>query len=414
MSDAKAASIMFRNELWRSAPAGILDTAYTTFGMILAVQVFSASEAAKAVFLSSPRAGMIAALLVVPLLLRSRATVAHTAAVTQLAGAACFALAAAMPQSEAVFISGISLGFILFSLQIPLLTQLYRMNYPRERRGRLFAITSITRSLGAALFSWGGGWLLGWRMDLYPWLLWVFAAMAFMSGWLTYGLPATVWEVPESSDQRLWRSWKWVRLDRDFRTLLISWMMMGIGNLVAVALVVEFLANPKHGIGLGADEVAWLTGVVPLVARLASSYHWGVLFDRAPFFVVRITLNLITAASILVFYLGDNVWWWGAGMALTGLSLAGGNVAWALFVTKLAPEHAVAEYMSLHTFLTGIRGVISPFLAYAMIDWWSFHAMAWICAGLVASASLFIAVRRKGDRIGGRDATPELSDSERL
>lgn len=409
-----AATLMFRNELWRSAPAGILDTAYSTFGMILAVQVFAASEVAKAVFLSSPRAGMIAALFVVPLLLRARSTVAHTAALTQLAGAVCFAISAAMPHSEVAFITGISLGFILFSLQIPLMTQLYRANYPREKRGRLFAITSITRSLGAALFSWAGGWLLGWRLDAYPWLLWAFAAMAFISGWLTYGLPATVWEVPEAEDQRLWRSWRWVRLDRDFRTLLISWMMMGIGNLVSIALVVEYLANPQHGIGLPADQVAWLTGVVPLLARLVSSYHWGILFDRAPFFVVRITLNLITAASILIFYLGDGIWYWGTGMALTGLSLAGGNVAWALFVTKLAPEHAVAEYMSVHTFLTGIRGVLAPFLAYAMVEYGSFQSMAWICAALVAFASLFIAVRRKGDRIGGRDAAPEATDSEAL
>jgi MFS family permease len=101
-------------------------------------------------------------------------------------------------------------------------------------------------------------------------------------------------------------------------------------------------------------------------------------------------------------------------MALTGLSLAGGNVAWALFVTKLAPEHAVAEYMSVHTFLTGIRGVAAPFLAYLMITHWSFATMAWICAALVIVASAFIAVRRKGERIGGATALPELSEEERL
>lgn len=407
-------SLTFRNEMWRSVPAGILDTAYNTFGMIVAVQVFAASESAKAVFLSSPRLGLIAAIFVVPLLLRFRSTVAQTAALTQIAGGVCFGLSAVFPDSEVWFITGISMGFILFSLQIPLLTQIYRSNYPPQTRGRLYAIASITRALGAVVFSYAAGLLLGWRLETYPWLLWSFTLMAVASGLLTYGLPATPWEVPESADRSLWRSWKWVQRDHDFRTLLISWMMMGLGNLIAAALFVEYLANPAHGIGLGADEVAWLTGVVPLVFRLASSYHWGVLFDRAPFFVVRIALNLITAASILAFYLGDNVWWWGVGMALTGLSLAGGNVAWSLFVTKLAPEHAVAEYMSVHTFLTGIRGVAAPFLAYAMIGWWSFTTMAWICAVLVLAASGFIAARRKGERIGGAKVLPELSGEERL
>lgn len=409
-----ASSVMFRNEMLRSVPAGILDTAYTTFGMIVAVKVFAAGDAAKAVFLSSPRAGMMVAIFIVPLLLRFRSTVAQTAALTQMAGGLAFAVSAIFPQSEALFIAGISLGFILFSLQIPLMTQLYRTNYAPHERGRLFAIASITRALGAAIFTYLGGWLLGWRMETYTWLLWSFAVMAVASGLLTYGLPATRWDVPDAGDRALWRSWKWVQRDRDFRTLLISWMMMGLGNLVAAALFVEYLANPAHGIGLGPEEVAWTTGVVPLVFRLASSYHWGLLFDRAPFFAVRIALNLITAASILFFYLGGNAWWWNAGMALTGLSLAGGNVAWALFVTKLAPEHAVAEYMSVHTFLTGIRGVAAPFIAYAMVRWWSFSVMAWACGLLVIAASGFIAARRKGDRIGGANPTQELSEAERL
>lgn len=411
---ATAASLTFRNEMWRSAPAGILDAAYNTFIMIVAVQVFAAGETAKAVLLSSPRLGHMVALFVVPLLLKFRSTVAQTAALTQMAGGLCFALSALLPHSEAAFIIGTSLGFILFSVQIPLLTQIYRTNYPAASRGRLYAITSVMRSLGAVIFSYAGGWLLGWKLETYPWLTWSFALMAFISGLLTYGLPAARWQVPESADQGLWRAWRWVERDHDFRTLLISWMIMGLGNLIAASLFVEYLANPAHGIALGAEEVAWLTGVVPLVFRLLSSYPWGVLFDRAPFFIVRIVLNLITALSILLFFLGGNAWWWGIGMALTGLSLAGGNVAWSLFVTKLAPEHAVAEYMSVHTFLTGIRGVLAPFIAYAMISVWSFPTMAWICAALVLAASGFIAIRKKGDRIGGAEARPELSERERL
>jgi hypothetical protein len=51
-----------------------------------------------------------------------------------------------------------------------------------------------------------------------------------------------------------------VKKDRDFRTLLISWMMMGVGNLIAACLFVEYLANPRHGINLPERDVAWITG----------------------------------------------------------------------------------------------------------------------------------------------------------
>src|SRR5262245_31198573 len=94
------AALTFRNEMWRSVPSGVLDAAYNTFVMILAVKVFDASEAAKSVLLSSPRLGHIAAILVVPLLMRFRSTVAQTAAVTQIIGSVCFGLSAAFPKSE--------------------------------------------------------------------------------------------------------------------------------------------------------------------------------------------------------------------------------------------------------------------------------------------------------------------------
>lgn len=39
---------------------------------------------------------------------------------------------------------------------------------------------------------------------------------------------------------------------------------------------------------------------------------------------------------------------------------------WSLWVTKFAPAESVGEYMSVHTFFTGIRGVISAYLAFVI------------------------------------------------
>ncbi|MEZ5302399.1 MAG: hypothetical protein R3F11_17460 [Verrucomicrobiales bacterium] len=44
--------------------------------------------------------------------------------------------------------------------------------------------------------------------------------------------------------------------------------------------------------------------------------------------------------------------------------MGGGNIAWSLWVTKLAPADRVAEYMSVHTFTTGLRGMAAPFLGF--------------------------------------------------
>lgn len=409
MSDPDPKKRTFRNELWRSLPAGVLDTLTSTFGMIIAVRVFHLDNVAKSIFLSATSSGFMISLFVVPLLLKARSTIARTAAKVQILGGGFMALAAIFPREPWVFIGGLSVGLFCFSMQIPLLTQIYRLNYPAHERGRLFAIAGVTRAAMAVAFGTFGGWLIGLDLANYRWLLWMFAAAGVMSGVWTYGLPAAKWDVEADAPTGLWSALRWVKLDRDFRTLLISWMMMGVGNLTAACLFVEYLANPKHGINLPGRDVAWITGVVPVLFRMLCSYPWGLIYDRMGLFKVRTILNLIFAAGILIFYLGHGVTMWVLGMALWGIANAGGNVTWGLWVTKLAPKNAVAEYMSVHTFLTGLRGLLAPYLAFAAIGVMSFQSLSIWCGIFIVAASAFISVRAKGSddetlrRLGPRE-----------
>jgi len=401
----------FHNELWRSLPAGVLDSMSSTFGMLIAVRVFHLGHVEKSIFLSATSGGLITSLFVVPLLMRARGSIAQTAALVQMLGGACMAVSALFSESPWTFIIGLSLGLFCFSMQIPLMTQLYRLNYPVERRGRLYSITGVTRAASAVGFGFFGGWLVGLDLENYRWLLWCFAASGFISGWWTYSLPATDWQAEGSAHTSFGSALRWVKLDRDFRTLLISWMMMGIGNLVACCLFVEFLANPKHGFDVPERTVAWITGVVPVTLRMLTSYPWGLIYDRVGLFKVRAILNVIFAVSIIIFFMGDNVFMWSLGMALWGLANAGGNVTWGLWVTKLAPKHAVAEYMSVHSFLTGVRGLLAPFLAFAAIEVMSFEMLSWLCAAAILSASAFITVRA---RSSSEESTRRLGPGERL
>jgi hypothetical protein len=186
---------------------------------------------------------------------------------------------------------------------------------------------------------------------------------------------------------------------------------MGIGNLVAACLFVEYLANPRHGINLPGRDVAWITGVVPVAFRMLCSYPWGLIYDRVGLFKVRAILNLVFAAAILTFYLGGNVASWVVGMALWGIANAGGNVTWGLWVTKLAPKHAVAEYMSVHTFLTGLRGLCAPYLAFAAIGVMSFQTLGVVCSIGIIGASAFITVRARGS---DEETVRRLGPRERL
>ncbi|SKA91778.1 hypothetical protein SAMN02745166_01786 [Prosthecobacter debontii] len=396
MSQPDPKTRTFRNELWRSLPAGVLDTLSATFGMLIAVRVFHMGDMAKSIFLSATSSGMMVSLFVVPLLLKARSTISRTAAKVQILGGGFMALSAVFHDNPWMYIGGLSVGLFCFSMQIPLLTQIYRLNYPASERGRLFAIAGVTRAATAVAFGFFGGWLMGLDLAYYRWLLWAFALSGFVSGLWTYGLPVTPWDIDEATPAGLWSALRWVKLDHDFRTLLISWMMMGVGNLVAACLFVEYLANPRHGINLPEQQVAWIAGVIPVLARTLTSYPWGLIYDRVGLFTVRTILNLIFAAGILTFYLGHGVFLWGLGMALWGVANAGGNVTWGLWVTKLAPKNAVAEYMSVHSFLTGLRGLLAPYLAFAALKVMSFQSLSVLCGIAIVAASAFITVRARG------------------
>jgi hypothetical protein len=168
-------------------------------------------------------------------------------------------------------------------------------------------------------------------------------------------------------------------------------MLVGIGNLIAVSLLVEYLANPRHGIDLPEHQITWIIGIVPVICRLIFSYPWGILYDRFNFFALRATLNAVFAAAILTFFLSTTITGWTIGMALFGIANAGGNVTWSLWVTKLAPPHAVAEYMSVHTFLTGLRGIVSPFIAFFLIQHFSFSSIGIGCAIATLAGSAILA-----------------------
>ena len=165
---------------------------------------------------------------------------------------------------------------------------------------------------------------------------------------------------------------------------------MGFANLMMLPLRVEYLANPKYGQLVSVENIALLTGVIPNVARLILSPIWGHVFDRMNFFGLRVTLNVGFAIGILTFFLSGSFTGLVVAAIVYGISNAGGDVAWSLWVTKFAPPGRVADYMSVHTFLTGVRGVLAPMCAFYLVTVLSLTAMAAICSALIVAGTLIL------------------------
>lgn len=399
MTQANRTELTYRYERRRAVTTGILETAGSTFMLLVAVRWFHAGAMPKALLAAGGSLGLLATPLVVKAVEASRIAPALAASRLFLLGALCCAAVAAAPVLP-VFVLGGMLAMATTAATIPLMTQIYQENYPDARRGQLFSRTVMIRIAAAAIFSDLAGRVLSGNLERFRWLLVVFAFGFVLSAWWVSHCPSQ--PLPLSDGSNPFRALRFVREDALFRRTLICWMFMGFANLMMFPMRVEYLANPRYGLALSVTMIALLTGVIPNCARLVLSPIWGWLFDRMNFFILRVILNAGFALGILTFFLSQDTFGLVLGGIVFGVSLAGGDVAWSLWVTKFAPPERVADYMSVHTFFTGVRGVLAPLLAFHLLGHISIGTLGWISTGLIVAASLLLLPEIKFGRTARR------------
>lgn len=386
----------FRRETYRAVTTGVLESASTTFMLLVAVRYFDCGQTVKGLIASGGSVGLILSPLIVTFVENRGLRVNIAASWVFAFGALAFALIGLVPHVGVFLVGGI-LGLSCSTVAIPLVTQIYQRNYPPDRRGRLFSTTALVRILSVSIFSAVAGWALDGNIQWSRALFWIFSGSCVLSALWLRGIPSSPLQ-PSKWSHPL-RSLRFVRSDPVFRRTLTSWMLMGFGNLMMFPLRVEYLSNPVYGIQADESTIALLVGALPAVVRLALSRVWGALFDRLNFFALRIVLNGFFVLGILVFFGSESLVWIAVGAAFYGVAQSGGEVAWNLWVTKLAPPGRVAEYMSVHTFFTGVRGLIAPIIAFHAVSWLGPAPLGIFAAMMVigASAMLIPLARRRGD-----------------
>jgi hypothetical protein len=393
---AERTAITYRFERWRALSSGIIESAGTTFLLTIAVRAYQSGALWKSAVAAGSSVGLLLTPIVVSIVTTRKYEPARFASRLFLAGALAFVIAAVVPWLP-VFALASMLGMAAAASAIPLFTHIYQENYPETQRGRLFSRTVMIRIATAAAFSEAAGWALSREFKYFPALLLSFAAALGFASFCLSRIPS--FEIHDEGGAHPFRAMRFVRDDSIFRRTLICWMLMGFANLMMIPLRVEYLANPKYNLHLTIGMIAFLTGVVPNLARLVLSPVWGHLFDRMNFFALRVTLNCGFAIGILTFFLSDSFAGMVVGAVVFGISNAGGDVAWSLWVTKFAPPQRVADYMSVHTFFTGVRGVLAPVVAFYAAQHFSMGMLAGVSGVLIVAASVLLLPEIK---LGGR------------
>jgi MFS family permease len=387
VSDSSRTRRTFRFESLRAVSAGIIETAGTTFFVLIAIRWFEAGFLAKGLVASGSGLGYLISPFIVSRVEAARIPVARAASRLSLFGSIGLGVSALVP-SQLLFVLTSLTAIAASGATVPLLTQIFQDNYPDDSRGRYFARTVMIRIVSGAAFGAGAGYLLSLDIVYYRFVLGGYAAALAFSSWCLSNVPSEPLHLSESEHPL--RAFRSVREDRVFRITLISWMFMGFANLMMLPLRVEYLANPRYLVAFTPGTIALLTSVVPNLARLVMSPVWGWLFDRMNFFAMRVTLNVGFAVGILAFFASETMPGFIFAAITFGIATAGGDLAWTLWVTKVAPPARVAQYMSVHTFFTGFRGLAAPLVGFALVARYPMTTLGWFAAASIAAGSLLL------------------------
>lgn len=323
----------------------------------------------------------------------------------QFAVIACvlaIALVPYTPAGTALLVCLAVLARICFTGIVNARTDIWRANYPRAVRGLATArltvaatfVIAATALLAAASMDLPASVLRPLRLE---WLsghayrvVYVLAAVAAFAGALTFarvrwrGRAAQIRR--EREHRRVGRAAVSLRdmvgilrRDRDYRKFMWAQFMLGFPNLAAIPI---FILALKDRFTLDYTQSIALTRAIPILVPVLVVPLWGRLLDRMHIVRFRsyhswvfVAANLLMAAAFLLpslptLYLSRIV---------LGIAFGGGLLAWELGHHDFARREHASAYMAIHVTLTGLRGLVAPFVGtflYATFDpaWVGLHA----------------------------------------
>lgn len=377
-----------RADLGRSVPLGIILPLETSVFLTIAIQHFDAPGWARGGIAAAPGVGLLASTFLTAL--ARRLPVPTMVIASRVIGLGAIGFAAAATGSLALYVVGVVIGLSAINMNMPLLTATYEANYPPTERGKRVGRGIVIKVAVSAPLSVVMGVWLAEHIDRWWAVALLGAAAAGALSLINRSFPSEPLGRMQGDRRHPWPRWELLREDRALGLILGAWMLMGFGNLMLLPLRVDYLAEPEYGIMATATTITVLTVAVPSLMRLLTTWLFGRIFDRMSVFTIRIALNALFVVYVVTFFSTTSLVWLWVGSIVLGLAFAGGDLMWMLWVTKFAPPGRTADYMGLHTFLTGARAVTAPLFAYLVVGPLSLGWLAVLGVVLMTTSGLIL------------------------
>ncbi len=396
MPHPENATATYRGDLWRSPFYGVLESGWQTFALVIAIRYFDASETIKSFIAGAGPIGFLLTPLTLFAAARMRAR-PSTACALMFGLAALLLTGATLVPSLALFAFFAVVSQMAAVQQGPLMLQIYAENYAPRERGKRMTLPFILSAVTSIGFAYFGGKVLDLDLGLYRWIFVTMAIAAACCAYATLKIPSLPLSTKNVGNP--WQNFSLIWKDKFFGYLLGTWMLLGLGNLIALPIRYEYLANPRYGVNADNTTIAVLMLVVPAAARILSTRIWGFFFDKLHFVTTRNSLNVFFLLGIALFFFSKNIYVLGLAMACQGLAMGGGKIFWSLWVTKIAEQDKAASYMSVHMALTGLRGSLAPFIGYWIFTQSSPKIVAFAGLALVSTSIILFELVRGHQRL---------------
>lgn len=385
----------FRIDSLRQSADGFIQPTIDSVFLVVAIRFFAVGDFWTGLIASSNFIGFLMSAPLTGML--NRTSIRRSQILASLTALAALAMGMATISSSGIlFAVSVAISSAAFHLRQPFFTDLYGELYPEDRRAKMIAL-GLRLNLMIALLM---GLLYGWRLDEdlgnWRWITGLCTVILASGSILLSRLPGR--RVIPRGD-----AW-WQAMAIPFRNPIFvyvetSWMLVGFGNLWTLPLRAVYLAEKERGLGLSPGTVTLLLVIIPVAVRLMFNPLWAKLYQRLSFPALRLSINLFFISSVPLYFISDRMGILILASVLFGMGTSGSPFIWQLWVTRIVSQSETRIYQSAHAFLAGIRGVIAPFVGFAVLQGLSFRTMGFISALLALLASSMMLPLLRKDRI---------------
>ncbi len=296
-----------------------------------------------------------------------------------------------------LLVAGVIASRIAWTGVITLRTTVWANNYPRADRTKIAGRLATVQAIVFAAVGIGIGKAMDWNEASFHVLFPISAALGMIGVWIYSKVRLRGQrrlaraERAGAVDHRLSMNplsvFRVLAHDARYRTFMIFMFIFGLGNLMLTAPLAIVLHEKFH---VGYATGILITTTIPAIVMPLMIPLWSRLMARThvvQFRSIHAWAYVSASLALLLAAITGGLWLMFAAALLTGLGNAGGVLAWNLGHQDFAPPGRDSQYMGVHVTLTGIRGLMAPFIAvgiYQLFDRGGSGGGIWVFAVCLA------------------------------